>query len=54
MLAEHIIVNTIETNLVKRAVQYQVATVEKDVADVGQNTADFFSLTVTRLTLLTI
>ena len=53
-LAEHIIVNTIETNPVKRAVQYQVASVEKDVADIGQNTADFFSLTVTRLTLLTI
>ena len=44
----------IETNPVKRAVQYQVASVEKDVADVGQNTADFFSLTVTRFTLLTI
>ena len=53
-LAEHIIVNTIETNPVKRAVQYQVATVEKDIADIGQNAADFFSLTVTRLTLLTI
>ena len=44
----------IETNPVKRAVQYQVASVEKDVADVGQNTADFFTLTVTRFTLLTI
>ena len=44
----------IETNPVKRAVQYQVASVEKDVADVGQNAADFFSLTVTRFTLLTI
>ena len=53
-LAEYIIVNTVETNPVKRAVQYQVASVEKDVADVGQNTADFFSLTVTRFTLLTI
>ena len=53
-LAEHIIVYAIETNPVKRAVQYQVASVEKDVADVGQNAADFFSLTVTRLTLLTI
>ena len=42
-LAEYIIVNTIETNPVKRAVQYQVASVEKDVADVGQNTADFFT-----------
>ena len=31
-----------------------VASVEKDVADVGQNAADFFTLTVTRLTLLTI
>ena len=28
-LAEHFIVNTIETNPVKRAVQYQVATIEK-------------------------
>ena len=53
-LAEYIIVNTIETNPVKRAVQYQVASVEKDVADIGQNTADFFSFTVARLTLLTI
>ena len=53
-LAEHIIVNSVETNPVKRAVQHQVASVEKDVADIGQNTADFFSLTVTRLTLLTI
>ena len=53
-LAEYIIVNTVETNPVKRAVQYQVASVEKDVADVGQNAADFFSLTVTRFTLLTI
>ena len=53
-LAEHFIVNTIETNPVKRAVKYQVASVEKDVADIGQNTADFFSITVTRLTLLTI
>ena len=51
-LAEHFIVNT--TNPVKRAVQYQVASVEKDVADVGQNAADFFSFTVARLTLLTI
>ena len=53
-LAEHFIVNTIETNPVKRAVRYQVASVEKDVADIGQNTADFFSFTVARLTLLTI
>ncbi len=53
-LAELFIVNTIETNPVKRAVQYQVASVEKDVADIGQNTADFFSFTVKRLTLLTI
>ena len=35
-LAELFIVNTIETNPVKRAVQYQVASVEKDVADIGQ------------------
>ena len=47
-LAEYIIVNTIETNPVKRADQNQVASVEKDVADVGQNAADFFTLTVTR------
>lgn len=53
-LAEHFIVNTIETNPVKRAVRYQVASVEKDVADIGQNTADFFSFMVARLTLLTI
>ena len=52
-LAEHFIVNTVETNPVKRAVQYQVASVEKDIADIGQNAADFFALTVTRLTLLT-
>ena len=53
-LAEHIIVNTIETNSVKRAGQYQVASVEKDIADIGQNAADFFSLTVTSLTFFTI
>ena len=53
-LAEHFIVNTIETNPVKRAVQYQVASVENDVADVGQNTADFFSFTGARRTFLTI
>ena len=53
-LAEHLIVNTVETNPVKCAVQYQVASVEKDIADIGQNAADFFSLTVTSLTLLTI
>ena len=51
-LAEYIIVNTIETNPVKRAVQYQVASVEKDIADIGQNAADFFSLTVASLTFL--
>ena len=53
-LAEHFIVNTIEANPVKRAVQYQVATVEKDIADIGQNTTYFFSLTITRFTFLTI
>ena len=53
-LAEHIIVNTIETNPVKRAVQYQVATIEKDIADIRQNTTYFFSLTITRFTFLTI
>ncbi len=53
-LAEHFIVNTVETNPVKRAVQYQVTAVEKDIADIGQNAADFFTLMVTRFTLLTI
>ena len=53
-LAEYIIFNTVETNPVKCAIQYQVASVEKDIADVGQNTADFFSFTVTRFTLLSI
>ena len=51
-LAEHFIVNTIETNPVKRAVQYQVASVEKDVAHIGQHTADFIALSVARLTFL--
>ena len=53
-LAEYIIVNTIETNPVKRAVQYQVASVDKNIADIGQDTADFFTLTVAGLTFLTI
>ena len=53
-LAEHIIVNTIETNPVKRAVQYQVATIEKDIADIRQNATYLFSLTITRFMFLTI
>ena len=42
------------SNPVKCSVQYQVASVEKNIADIGQNAADFFALTVTRFTLLTI
>ena len=51
-LAEHFVINTVETNPVKRAVQYQVASVEKDVAHIGQHTADFIALSVARLTFL--
>ncbi len=32
--------------------QYQVTTIEKDIAHIGQYTTDFITLTVTRLTFL--
>ena len=53
-LAKYFVLYSVESDSVKRAVQYQVASVEKDIADIGQNAADFFTLTVTRFTLLTI
>ena len=51
-LAEHFVINPVETDPVKCTVQYQVTTIEKDIAHIGQYTTDFITLTVTRLTFL--
>jgi|GEM_PF-2464742 len=51
-LAEHFVINPVETNPVKRAIQNQVTSVEKDIAHIGQYTTDFITLTVTRITFL--
>lgn len=51
-LAEHFVINPVETNTVKCTVQYQVTAIEKDIAHIGQYTTDFIALTVTRITFL--